>query len=161
MLPTTSKSVSQPIVLKTNTKIPTPYDSDKDEDMPPPTLPANHGDRAIFTLEDGSEHDLKDILSVTENHASSIKNTFRGKPINILVNTECDIVCVSSRIALHNEWKKMHDLKVCSFNGGIVNCPTKADIEWKMGDISSTWKNMWVLPAMAYDIIISTNWMEK
>jgi Retroviral aspartyl protease len=124
-------------------------------------LPAGRGGRAIFTLEDGSEYDLKDILSVTRNHTSSVKDTFHGKPINILVNTGCDIVCVSSHITPHNEWKKVHDLKVHGFNGGIINCPAKADIEWKMGNISSTWKNVWVLPAMAYDIIIGTDWIER
>jgi hypothetical protein len=42
-----------------------------------------------------------------------------------------------------------------------VNCPAKADIAWSMSDITSEWKNAWVLPCMAYDIIIDTDWMEK
>jgi hypothetical protein len=133
MLSVASKSMSQLIVPETNMKIPAAYNSDKDEDVPPLALPAGRGGGAIFTLEDRSEHDLKDILSVTGNRASSIKSTFHDKPINILVNTGCDIVCVSSRIALCNEWKKVHDLKVRGFNRGIINCPAKADIEWKMG----------------------------
>jgi hypothetical protein len=30
-----------------------------------------------------------------------------------------------------------------------------------MGGISAMWKDMWVLPTMVYDIIISTDWMQK
>jgi Zinc knuckle len=157
----TSKSMSQPIVPETSMKTLILYDSDEDKDMPPPASPTGRSGEAIFTLEDGSEHDLKDILSVIGNHAISVKSTFHGKPINILVDTGCDIVCVSSCIALCNEWKKVHDLKVHGFNGRIVNYLAKTNIEWKMGDISSTWKNAWVLPAMTYDIIISTDWIEK
>jgi hypothetical protein len=50
---------------------------------------------------------------------------------------------------------------VRGFNGGIINCSAKTNIEWKMGDISSTWKNTWVLLAMVYDIIIDMDWIEK
>jgi hypothetical protein len=55
------------------------------------------------------------------------------------VDTGCDIMCISSRIALRNEWKKVHgDLKVRGFNGELVKCPAKMDLEWEMGDISSS-----------------------
>jgi hypothetical protein len=133
MPPATSKSVSQPVV---STETLTLYDNDEYDDVSPSTTPGGCSGETIFTMENGSKHDLKDILSVTENHAISIKSTFHSKPINILINTRCDIVCVSSHIASHN--KKVHDLKVHSFNGGIVKCSTKTDIEWKMSNIFST-----------------------
>jgi Retroviral aspartyl protease len=156
-----SKSVPQLVVSETSTKTLIPYNSNEYEDLPPSTTSADYSGEVIFTIENGSEHDLKDILSVTGNYTISVKSTFHDKPVNILVDIGCDIVCVSSHITPHNEWKKMHDLKIRGFNRRIIKCPAKVDIEWKMGDISSTWKNMWVLPAMTYNIIISTDWMEK
>jgi hypothetical protein len=57
----------------------------------------------IFTLEDGTEKSLADILSAAGDRAITVKGTFRGKVINILVDTGCDIVCVSSRIAPRKE----------------------------------------------------------
>jgi hypothetical protein len=36
-----------------------------------------------------------------------------------------------------------------------------ADIHWEMGKISTAWDNAWILPAMAYDVIVGTDWMEK
>jgi hypothetical protein len=57
----------------------------------------------LFTMEDGSKHDLKHILNTAGNRAISIKGTFCGKPVNIFVDTGCDIVCVSSRITLKKE----------------------------------------------------------
>jgi hypothetical protein len=96
----------------------------------------------LFMMEDGSQHNLKHILSAAGSRVISIKGTFRGKPVNILVDTGCDIVCVSSRMALKKEWKKVHNLKVRRFNGGIVNCPAKADIDWNMGGITTAWKNV-------------------
>jgi hypothetical protein len=89
----------------------------------------------------------------------SVKGTFCGKPVNILVDTGCDIVCVLSCIAPRKEWKKVHNLSICGFNSGIVNCPVKADIDWNMGGITTAWKNVWVLPVMSYDIT-GTDWME-
>lgn len=116
----------------------------------------------VFTMEDGTQQGLAEILGTAGARAVTVKGTFHGRPINILVDTGCDIVCVSSRIAPRSKWKKVHgDLRVQGFNGGIVKCPVKADINWKMGNISSTWKNAWVLPAMSYDIIIGTDWMER
>ena len=82
----------------------------------------------IFTMEDGSQHTLKEVLSTAGSRAITAKGTFRGKPINILFDTGSDIVYVSSRIAPRSEWKKVHGLKVRGFNRGIVNCPAKADI---------------------------------
>jgi hypothetical protein len=55
--------------------------------------------RTIFVLKDGLVYGLQDILSVVGNRAIMVKRTFRGKLINILIDTECDIVCVLSRIA--------------------------------------------------------------
>jgi hypothetical protein len=127
--------------------------SDHEED------PRAHID-TLFTMEDRSQHDLKHILNAAGSRAISIKSTFCGKPVNILVDTGCDIVCVSSRIAPRKEWKKVHNLRVCRFNGEIVNYPAKADIDWNIGGITTAWKNTWVLPAMSYDIIIGTDWME-
>jgi hypothetical protein len=49
-----------------------------------------------------------------------IKNTFREKEVNILVDTGCDIIYVSSRFAPRSEWKKMHDFQVREFNGELV-----------------------------------------
>jgi hypothetical protein len=111
-------------------------------------------------MEDRSQHNLKQILRAAGSRAISVKGTFCGKPVNILVNMGYDIVCVSSRIAPRKEWKKVHNLKVHRFNGGIVNCPVKTDIDWNMGGITTAWKNAWVLPTMSYTIIISTDWME-
>ena len=104
---------------------------------------------------------LPQVLSAAGERAITVKGTFQGKTINILVETGCDIVCISSRIAPRISWKKVHGLKVRGFNGGIVNCPAKCDIEWSMGDIATQWKNAWVLPTMAYDIIIRMDWMTK
>jgi hypothetical protein len=98
-----SKSVSQLIISRTSMKTLILYDSDKDEDLPLPTTSISHSGKTIFTMEDGLEHNLKDILNVTGNHAISVKDTFHGKPINILIDIGCDIVCVSSRIALYNK----------------------------------------------------------
>jgi hypothetical protein len=56
--------------------------------------------RTIFILKDGSVHGLQDILSIVENRAITVKRMFRGKPINILVDTGCDIIYISSRITL-------------------------------------------------------------
>jgi hypothetical protein len=95
--------MSQLVVSETSTETPTPYDSDKYEDVSPPATPDGCSGETIFTMENGSEYDLKDILSVTGNHAISVKDTFHGKPINILVDIECDIICMSSCITLHNE----------------------------------------------------------
>jgi hypothetical protein len=153
--------MSQLVVSETSIKTLVSYNSNEYEDLPPSTTPADHSGETIFTIENGSEHNLKNILSVAGNHAISIKSTFHDKPVNILVDTRCDIVCVSSHIALYNKWKKVHDLKVHGFNREIIKCPTKTNIEWKMNNISSTWKNAWVLPAMTYNIIISTDWIEK
>jgi hypothetical protein len=50
---------------------------------------------------------------------------------------------------------------VRGFNGGTVKCPAKIDIGWEMGNITTAWKDAWVLPTMAYDIIIGTDWMQK
>jgi hypothetical protein len=91
----------------------------------------------VFTMEDGSHMKLQDVLSTAGARAATVKGNFCGKPINILLDTDSDIVCVSSRIAPRSEWKKMHGLHVRGFNGGIVNCPTKADIAWTMGGIKS------------------------
>jgi hypothetical protein len=117
--------------------------------------------RTIFVLKDRLVHGLQNILSVAENRAITVKRTFCGKPINILVDTGCDIICISCRIALRSEWKKVHNLQVHGFNKDIINCLAKVDIDWKMDGISVTWKDTWVLPTMAYDIIIDTNWMQK
>jgi hypothetical protein len=95
----------------------------------------------VFTMEDGSHIKLQDVLSTVGARAATIKGNFCKKPINILLDTGSDIVCVSSRIAPRSEWKKMHGLRVRGFNGGIVNCPAKADIAWIMGGIKSEWKN--------------------
>jgi Reverse transcriptase (RNA-dependent DNA polymerase)/RNase H-like domain found in reverse transcriptase/Aspartyl protease len=109
-------------------------------------------------LEDGTEQ----ILSMARNQAISVQGMFQEKVVTILVDTGCNIMCISSHIASRNEWKKVHgDLKVRGFNGGLVKCPAKMDLEWEMGDISSSWKDAWVLPAMSYNIIIGTDWMEK
>jgi hypothetical protein len=48
--------------------------------------------RTIFILKDGSVHSLQDILSVAGNRAITVKEIFYSKPINILVDIECDIV---------------------------------------------------------------------
>jgi hypothetical protein len=56
--------------------------------------------KTIFVLEDESVHDLQDILSLAGNRAIIVKRTFHGKLINILVNTGCDIIYVSSCITL-------------------------------------------------------------
>jgi len=50
---------------------------------------------------------------------------------------------------------------VCGFNGNPVQCSAKVDLDWKMGDIKSGWKNAWVLPDMIYDLIVGTDWMAK
>jgi hypothetical protein len=155
-----SKSIFQLVVSETSMEIPTLYNSNKYEDMPPLTISIDHRGRAVFTMKNGSKQDLKDILSVMENRVISIKSTFHNKLINILIDTKCDIIYVSSRITLHNEWKKVHNLKMHGFNREIIKCLTKANIKWKMDDISSIWKNAWILPTMTYDII-NTNWIEK
>jgi hypothetical protein len=115
-------------------------------------------EKAAFILENGTETKLVDVLSAGA-RAITVKGTFRGKKVNILVDTGCDIVCISSRIAPRSEWKKMHDLQVRGFNGGLVRCPAKIDVEWEMGQIRTGWKDAWVLPCMSYDIIIGTDWL--
>jgi hypothetical protein len=52
----------------------------------------------LFTMEDGSQHDLKHILNAVGSRVISVKGTFYSKSVNILVDTGCDIVCISSRI---------------------------------------------------------------
>jgi hypothetical protein len=86
-------------------------------------------------LEDKSVHELQDILSIAENRAITVKKTFYGKLINILVNIGCDIVCISSHITPQSKWKKVYNLQVHGFNGDIINYPVKIDIDWKMGGI--------------------------
>jgi hypothetical protein len=83
----------------------------------------------IFTMKDDMSRNLQDIFSVAGYRATTVKRTFYGKPVNILVDTGCDIVCVLSRITLRSEWKKVTNLKVRGFNGGIVNCLAKTDID--------------------------------
>jgi hypothetical protein len=45
-------------------------------------------------------HGLQNILSLAENRAIIVKEIFQDKLINILVDTECDIICVLSHITL-------------------------------------------------------------
>jgi hypothetical protein len=59
--------------------------------------------KTMFVLKDESVHGLQDILSVVENTVITVKETFHGKPINILIDTGCDIVCISSCIASQSE----------------------------------------------------------
>jgi hypothetical protein len=59
-------------------------------------------EKAVFILENGIETKLVDVLS-TGARAITAKGTFRGKKVNILVDTGCDIVCVSLRIAPRSE----------------------------------------------------------
>jgi hypothetical protein len=66
----------------------------------------------VFTMEDRSHKKLQEVLSTAGARAATVKGTFRGKPINILLDTGSDIVCVLSHIAPRNEWKKVHNLRV-------------------------------------------------
>jgi hypothetical protein len=50
--------------------------------------------RTIFVLEDESVYGLQDMLSMVRNRVIIVKRTFYG----ILVDIECDIICVSSYI---------------------------------------------------------------
>ena len=51
-------------------------------------------------------------------------------------------------------------MKVRGFNGGLVNCVAKAELEWEMEEIKTKMGGAWVLPTMAYDIIVGTDWIE-
>jgi hypothetical protein len=66
----------------------------------------------IFTIKDGTLHNLQDIFGVADYRAITVKGIFCGKPVNILVDMDCDIMCVLSHITLRSEWKKMTNLKV-------------------------------------------------
>jgi hypothetical protein len=70
-------------------------------------------------MENSTKREFADLFSAGA-RAITVKGVFRGKSVNILVNTGCDIVCVSSRIAPRNEWKKMHGLQVHGFNEELV-----------------------------------------
>jgi len=89
-------------------------------------------------MEDGSQKKIANLRSVAGARAITVKGTFRKKQVNILVDTGCNIVCISSRLVLRSEWKMRRDLKVRGFNGRIVPCPGKAAITWKMRQIKIT-----------------------
>jgi hypothetical protein len=59
-------------------------------------------EKAAFVLENGTETKLVDVLSAGA-RAITVKSIFWGKKVNILVDTGCDIVCISSRIAPRSE----------------------------------------------------------
>ena len=102
-----------------------------------------------IAIKDSTETQLMNMVNMAGKRAITVEGYFRDKPINILVDTGCDIVCVSSQLMPRNEWKKVHKkLIVCGFNGNPVQCSAKVDLDWKMGDIKSGWKNAWVLPDM-------------
>jgi hypothetical protein len=74
------------------------------------------------------------------------------------MDTGCNIVCISSRIASRSKWKKMHGFQVRGFNGGLVQCPAKID-KWEIGQIKTDWKDAWILSCIFYNIIIGMDWL--
>jgi hypothetical protein len=61
--------------------------------------------REVFTMEDGTQRKIGDLQSVAGARAITVKDTYKGKPINILVDTGCDIVCVTTRLIPPEERK--------------------------------------------------------
>jgi hypothetical protein len=68
-------------------------------------------------MKDSTQQELKDIMSTVGARVITAKSKFHGKFINVLIDIESDIICIFSRIAPKSEWKKVHKLHVCGFNG--------------------------------------------
>jgi Retroviral aspartyl protease len=115
--------------------------------------------RLVFVLKKGEEVTLDALIGVVGSRACTFKDKYNNKNINILVDIGCDITCVASRIVPRNEWYKVHNLQVQGFNEGLVKCLTKTDITWEMGEIKTGSKTAWILPTLAYDLIVGTDWL--